>query len=199
MSAQNANPTSRRLLPAKVGRKVAILIVLPLALLGALAAPAGAHPWTEPAAWSGGHTIGQYSTVNQGGIVATWQSFIHDRYGGFGNGSCTGCPDRTDGIFGSRTGSYTSLWQWEHQAVVPSLVADGVVGPQTWDAARFFHLGSPAGTWGGWTHYAYSDSVAATPMGRAPAFATWGVSPCSTAYDGINHPGVPAQFFWNCI
>lgn len=111
---------------------------------------AGASDWVEPRTWGASEYVG-YGYTTAGDNVALWQGIQQSSYGGWGPGSCGSCQARTDGYFGQVTRNYTIIWQTQMKTLVPSLTPDGVVGTQTWNAARFFYL-SPSFDYG-YAHY----------------------------------------------
>lgn len=167
-------------------RKVLVSLVLTAGLLGVGSSPpVAAHGWTDPDSWAGSHTIGVGYSVSSGNIVKLWQRAMAIRYYG---------SPVADGYFGTTTKNYTLFWQAEHQPFT-GIAVDGVVGPQTWNAARFFHVGAPTWTSASWHKYAYEDGGGYFVLAYARPFATWFLTRCVTRYNGyigeiyaIDHP-----------
>lgn len=178
----------------------AAIVAVTVAVFSATAVPADAHQWTDPAAWGGGHTIGRTVTVRRGNIVKLWQGMMHARYGGWAGQYSNGSP-KIDGAFGATTENYTLLWQAEHQPI-SGIAVDGVVGPQTWNAARWFHLGGPIYVDANWREYRYSDHAWYVWFRYARPFATWLQVDCGISFyphNPIDHPGIdPGMMASNC-
>ena len=153
-------------------------IAVVLGVVGATAAPAVAGQWTEPGTWGSGTTIGM-SNTNQGNVVGLWQLMLSTRYR---SGSGTGFTPPITGVFGSATDSYTRVWQAEHAAA--GLSADGVVGPATWSAARFFHVPANPYQSGSWRYFQDFDAngyPGQVSMPYAVPFTTWFFRGCPSA------------------
>ena len=147
---------------------------LTVATLLGTAAPADAGQWTDPTSWGNGTTIGVANT-STGNVVGLWQLFLSTRYRAPGQPYT---PSFT-GTFDATTANYTKFWQAEHSAA--GLTVDGVVGPATWSAARFFHVGSSPYQANGWKYFVYVDTNG-TP-GQVPIpwnqyYATWFFRAC---------------------
>lgn len=154
-----------------------------------LAIPSGvsiAGQWTDPHAWARGPVLGEKdprhpTRVYKGNIVAMWQLMLAI------SSAANGLSVQIDGIFGPDTRAATQAWQRGHQFLVPSLVADGLVGPHTWNTARFFHV-KKSGTRGDWDYYYYTDAACSglgcnLPLSYTRTFRTWFVSTaCSRDY-----------------
>ncbi len=125
----------------RLTRRLILPITVAVALLVATSAVAGAGDWIEPHTWGSSEVLG-YGHVTAGDNVAFWQLIQHSHYGGW-CGYADGCTNKIDGHFGPITHDYTVFWQTQMQALVPSLAADGIVGPQSWNASRFFFLKNP--------------------------------------------------------
>lgn len=142
--------------------RVVSAVVLVLGLTLGTIGTASAGQWTEPNTWASGPSLG-VSQTNRGNIVGMWQQMMGARY----------IEPGRDGIFGSVTRDYTIWWQWEHSAIVPGLAIDGTVGPSTWNVARFFHVGAPRFSHGGWDYYLYSDDQFDFWLPFTTGYATW--------------------------
>lgn len=163
--------------------------------------PASAHGWTEPNAWSGGHTLG-VSHLDRGSVVALWQRMVHVQFGG-GCPGLHGCTYKTDGIFGQNTRNRTILWQAVYRDnLVPGLAVDGIVGPQTWNAARFFNLVMDTGSNPNVVYYDYgpNDSVMERgfSMVYVPGYATWLAEGWECEREIIDHPTVRHTWLQAC-
>jgi hypothetical protein len=158
--------------------------------------PASAHGWTEPNAWAGGHTLG-VNYLDRGSVVALWQRMGHAQFGGGCPGS-VGCTYRTDGIFGQNTHNRTILWQAVYKDVVPDMVVDGIVGAQTWNAARFFNLRRTSEN-AGWVYHDYGPSARDFGMSYAKPFLTWFSAGWSCRADIIDHPTVRDAWLNSCV
>jgi hypothetical protein len=166
------------------------------------ATQASAHQWTDPASWGGGHTISTSAGIS-GNVVKVWQMALATRFSGWCFGPCTGYPSISGGGFGPVTSNYTQLWQAQHSFA--GLAVDGIVGPQTWNAMRFFHVGASTGSYGGWVYYTYTDTYTGNPANRtfgfdyAQPYATWFAHYCTDSTYQINHP-VNDQYLYgyNC-
>lgn len=91
---------------------------------------AAATPFDNDGAWSDEHTLGYGVGVTQGDVVGLWQHILIS--------SDTSMPGQyMTEVFGPKTRDYTTWYQATH-----GITADGVVGPQTWNAARWW-VGQP--------------------------------------------------------
>lgn len=145
-------------------------VAVAVAVVAASANPAGAGQWTDPTTWGSGTTIG-VSYTNQGNVVGLWQLFLSTRYRP--NGSSGYVPSFT-GSFNSTTSDYTKVWQYQHS--IAGLSVDGIVGPATWSAARFFHVPANPYQSGSWKYFQYYDSngyPGQVSMPYAMPYATW--------------------------
>jgi hypothetical protein len=179
----------------------AVLLTVVVAVL-ALAAPgpASAHQWTEPSSWANSHTLGQ-NYLDRGSVVALWQRMVHVQFGG-GCAGTHGCTYRTDGVFGTNTHNRTILWQAVYRDnLVPGLAVDGIVGPQTWNAARFFNLHRVGENTNFVFHdYGPNDSVyeRGFSMPYAKGFATWLAEGWGCDAEIIDHPTVRDTWLRSC-
>jgi hypothetical protein len=150
-------------------------VSLVVALVAGTASPAGAGQWTEPTTWGSGTTIGT-SATNYGNVVGVWQLFLSTRYRPTSGSPFT--PSFT-GVFTTTTSNYTKVWQLEHAAA--GLSVDGIVGPNTWAAARFFHVGANPYQGGGWKYFQYVDLdgyPGSVPLPYTTVFGTWFFRAC---------------------
>lgn len=160
---------------------------------------ASAHGWTEPNSWAGSHTLGR-NHLDRGSVVAMWQKMIHAQFGG-GCEGLGGCTYKTDGIFGTNTHDRTIVWQAFYRAsLVPGMSVDGVVGPQTWNAARFFNLHRVGGDRNFDYHCYGTCGVYETgfPMSFAKGYATWLASGWACDLEVIDHPTVRNAWMRSC-
>jgi hypothetical protein len=170
-------------------RNVATVLVGTALVLGVLAPAATAHSITG-LQWTSVDTLcSSVTCVTQGNLVGAWQSILYaDGYLNLCGGS------GVDGHFGPITKTATQSWQSAH-----GLVADGIVGPKTWGAARgilkFKSMSQGLATtlqyWdsGGTTHtihfqYSYSTWAFRSPANQSPL-----------PYYATSHPSI---FFYTC-
>lgn len=175
----------------RILRGFTLAAALVVAAIAIAPAPAGAVEWTEPSTWGAGL---QLSTTgnNDGNVVKLWQHILHVRFGGWCSpGECS--PD-ISGHFGSITKNYTTLWQTQH-----GLTADGIVGNNTWNTARWLHLGPKVYIDSSWYWYEYRDiqSVWYVDIRFARPYATWLMRWCGTNYH-VTAPQISAGYFSNC-
>lgn len=180
---------------------------------GGLESPrkADAGQWTYPYYWGNGEWLGN-SYTTQGNMVAMWQEFLYARYGAWGMGGCgSNCTSQgipiIDGYWGPDTRNYTLFWQAEFHSIAPQVVADGVVGTNTWNAARYFNLGAPTFVTSNSDYYGYSDlffqssypgySIA---MQYSKVFLTWltGVISACDAWVVVSSPDISHLFYTYC-
>jgi hypothetical protein len=157
------------------GATIVATVVLAIGLVAGTASPAGAGQWTEPDSWGSGTTIG-VSHTSSGNVVGLWQLFLSTRYR---PSSGSGYTPAFTGSFGTTTSNYTKFWQAEH-----GLSADGVVGPATWSAARWFHVPANPYQSGGWKYFQYYDSNGYPGQVSLPyttVYATWFFRACPSA------------------
>jgi hypothetical protein len=172
-----------------------VLMVLSIAASGG----AGASDWVEPFSWGSSEVIG-VGYVAVGDNVGLWQGIQQSTYGGWAPGFAPGSIAKTDAQFGSITRNYTILWQTQMRALVPTLATDGVVGTQTWNAARFFGLGQPFFS-GSNAIYTYNrNGVDPFLIAYNSVFTAWLTQNpffCST-YATVGSPHVSWIWFQNC-
>lgn len=183
-------------------RTARVVVISLLFAAAALLAPgtASAHQWTEPNSWANSHTLG-VNYVNRGSVVALWQRMVHVQFGGGCAGS-HGCTYRTDGVFGSNTHNRTILWQAVYRDnLVPGMTVDGIVGPQTWNAARFFNL-HRVNENANYVFYAYgpNDSIYDRGFGMpfVKPFATWLAAGWGCESEIIDHPVIARTWLQSC-
>ena len=121
--------------------------MLAVAVVAGTASPAGAGQWTEPGSWGSGTTLG-VSHTDHGNVVGLWQLFLSTRYRA---SSGSGYTPSFTGVFNTTTENYTKVWQSDH--AIAGLTVDGVVGPATWSAARFFHVPANPYQAGSWKYF----------------------------------------------
>jgi hypothetical protein len=156
----------------KHGRALAMALVVFVSLVPSRRA--SASEWTEPKSWGGGPTLG-VSQTNAGNLVKLWQGFLDARFDGwFYDGGPT---PSLDGTFGPTTRNYTILWQTQY-----GLTADGVVGPNTWNRARWFNLKTEASPDPNWASYRYHDDAGDVYLDFARPYATWLKPWCDVEY-----------------
>lgn len=120
-----------------MARRVVTIVVLAVVLILSATSVALAHSMYS--GWSDNHKLCTTCTVDQGRVVATWQTILWaDAF----LGKCGSAG--IDGIFGSTTKSATKSWQANY-----GLTVDGIVGPQSWSTARSFVVSDG----GGYYHY----------------------------------------------
>ena len=117
-------------------------------------------------------------------MVGLWQLFLSTRYRAT---SGSGFTPAFTGSFNTATANYTKFWQAEHAAA--GLSVDGVVGPNTWSAARFFHVPANPYQSGSWKYFQYYDSdgyPGQVSLPYAIPYATWFFYACvhTTGYSG---------------
>lgn len=110
----------------KLLRRVCVVASTVALSLGLLSSPAAADQIVG--GWEDNHTICYGCSVSQGNLVALWQSILNSSVSGLGD-----CYYFVDGYFGPNTAAATRRWQ-----AARGLVADGIVGPQTWSKARSY-------------------------------------------------------------
>ncbi len=199
----------------QLGGGAVVAVALAASTAVCLAAPASAGNWTEPYTWGNSEVVG-YGYVTYGDNVATWQAMMGAIYGGW---TCNGCyppgAPQVDGAFGPRTRDYTVWWQTQIQAIAPQVVADGIVGTNSWNASRWFYLGkvqfNDPGPYNGNDWYVWGGTMGADGfsvrypgilMLDATAFATWLVSNPMCYQRGntiIGSPHYSSIWSYNCL
>jgi hypothetical protein len=180
-------------------RTARVVVVGVLFAAVALLAPgtASAHQWTEPNSWGNSHTLGR-DFLNRGSVVALWQGMLHVQFAG-GCPASFGCTYATDGVFGSNTENRTVLWQAVyHNTLVPSLSVDGIVGPQTWNVARFFNLHKVNENADNVFYDYGSTGTRDIGMRFVKPLATWLADGWGCQYELIDHPTVREAWLVEC-
>jgi hypothetical protein len=177
-------------------RAVGLAPLLAVALLVASMSTASANtPWTFGHGWAGeSHYAGQ-GYITNANTVGTWEEVMIKRFnvGLFTN----------DGIWsGAAETWWTNVWQSNHASITPGLSVDGIVGPQTWAAARFWHLRFSF-AYTNWEVHTYTDLAPGTIyFKRYVPFDGWATHPlgCSSdsAYRTIGHPVNDVAWWQNC-
>jgi hypothetical protein len=130
-----------------------------------------------------------------------WQKMLHTQFGGGCPGSY-GCTYSTDGVFGTNTHNRTILWQAVYRDnLVPGMSVDGIVGAQTWNAARFFNLHRVGGNANA-DYYCYGTCglyERGFPMNYSRPFATWLASGWFCGVEIIDHPTVRDAWMRSCV
>lgn len=182
--------------PTRVLLATLAAIMITSSVVTARAPAVAAHPWSGASSWGSNHTIGIGYLAN-GNIVGTWQRMAHAQNGGW-CWSNAGCEYPTDGQFGQKTKNHTILWQTQYKQLVPSLVVDGIVGPQTWDTARFFNL-RRAWSDANFDVYRYGPTGdRGFYMDYVKPYAVWRISPWDCDFTLIDHPSVHPTFSMAC-
>lgn len=131
-------------------------------------------------------------------MVVLWQEGIraryHDPLKGMSMPASTG-----DGHYGTATRNYTRFWQAEIHNLSPAVVADGVVGANTWNAARLLFV-TPLWRVGNWEAWLWKDTSTYPDM-NAPVmfhyipYDLWQITPItcqeSTYAHNITRPDLP--------
>lgn len=177
-------------------RAVAAVPLIAAALLLASPAPASANtPWVSGHGWSGESHLAGQGYITDANTVGVWEQALIMR---IGIGWFT-----HDGVWGGNPETWwTNVWQSDHAAITPGLAVDGIVGPQTWSAARFWHL-RYASTYQNWETYLYTDQAGGTVyFQRYIPWDGWQTHPigCSSefAYKTIGHPINDVPWWQNC-
>lgn len=143
-------------------RAVATLGLAMVLVIGAMAIPAHAVHWTLGYAFGNTDVLCYGCPKSNSNAAGFWEQALVSHWGLPGTG--------VDGVFDGGTTVLTQGWQTDH-----GLTADGVVGSNTWNAARFWHVGQyPKWDDGTWQYWPYNDG------GRGPALFVW--KPWTTWY-----------------
>lgn len=164
---------------SRVARKGTLLLTALVLAATPLIAPstAGAEVWAFGAAWNGeGHYMG-VSYVSSGNAVGVWEQVLINRY----DFQCT-----HNGTFTSCEDTWTEEYQDDHGVTV-----DGVVGAQTWSAARWWHLSLDT-DWGDWEDWIMQDVGYSTYERYAP-WDGWMAGPYDCdwyldEFETVDHP-----------
>ena len=105
-------------------RKSIAMVVGTAAAVSVTASAASASGFDNDSIWSDEVQLQNGGSVHSGNVVGMWQEILSAEFGL--------SEANVDGSFGTGTANYTAVYQSYYGVTV-----DGIVGPQTWNVARF--------------------------------------------------------------
>ena len=157
--------------------RAAFAVAAAVTIIGLTPQPASAGPWAFGHGWQGETMLIGRDHESSGSLFRIWQDILRARYG----------PDlvHDNPSWTNEEQYWTIVYQREH-----GVADDGVVGPQTWGAARYVHLRfSSMG--GDWEYYVWQDRFALDGYGprprRLPSWDGWQLYQGCTGWMTIDH------------